>query len=183
MDLQVSYKYERPFGSNDNLKDFREGVSFEKLFEFTNKCQSPIHTKKILTQWICINLILGNKDAHGKNISFFINEKNQINLTPFYDITNVALYGTQYEQEFAMAFGDQFREENLTINDFQELCFNCDISFHIFKKELLSLCAKARNLIEDHIYDNLEDVDIDFIKRYKNDVLNRVYALEEIFPK
>ena len=128
-------------------KEFREGASFEKLFDFSNQCVSPVKVKKMLTQWICMNLIIGNKDAHGKNISFFINKNNTIEIAPLYDITNVSLYGDVYEQDFAMAFGDQFIEENLSIDDFQEFCFNADISFYIFKKELLSLCQKSIDIL------------------------------------
>lgn len=71
LDLSVFHKYERAFGSGD-MKDYREGASFKKIFSLVGNCDSPILAKKNLITWICVNLCLGNSDAHGKNLSFMI---------------------------------------------------------------------------------------------------------------
>ena len=70
LNLNVMHKYERAFGKE--LKDYKEGVSFKKIFTLIEKCSSPIIAKKNIITWIIVNLCLGNSDAHGKNISFFI---------------------------------------------------------------------------------------------------------------
>lgn len=48
------------------MKDYREGASLKKVFILIDKCFSLILTKKSLIVWICVNLCIGNSDAHGK---------------------------------------------------------------------------------------------------------------------
>ncbi|RZV12739.1 hypothetical protein D3M61_11330 [Aliarcobacter butzleri] len=46
LNLNVIHKYERAVGKE--LKDYKEGVSFKKIFTLIEKCSSPIIAKKIL---------------------------------------------------------------------------------------------------------------------------------------
>lgn len=46
LNLNVMHKYERAFGKE--LKDYKEGVSFKKIFNLIEQCSSPIIAKKIL---------------------------------------------------------------------------------------------------------------------------------------
>lgn len=101
------YKYERNFGSGRDVKDIREGVSFQRLMLHKNSMQVPALFIQQFIDWSLINLCLGNSDAYGKNISFFIDAARNLSLTPFYDIVNIHLY-PHYAHELAMAFGDEF---------------------------------------------------------------------------
>ena len=56
LNLNVMHKYERAFGKE--LKDYKEGVSFKKIFSLIEKCSSPIIAKKDIITWICVNLFL-----------------------------------------------------------------------------------------------------------------------------
>lgn len=44
LNLNVMHKYERAFGKE--LKDYKEGASFQKIFTLIEKCTSPIIAKK-----------------------------------------------------------------------------------------------------------------------------------------
>jgi len=47
-----------------------------------------------LFQWLIFNVLVGNEDAHLKNLSFLMSAKN-VHLSPFYDLLCTAVYGTR----------------------------------------------------------------------------------------
>jgi len=104
LDLPSSYKYERNFGSGRDVREIREGASFAKLFETTNSCEIPAIAKLRILDWALFNLIIGNADAHGKNLSFFI-KKEGISVAPYYDLLSNLMH-KGVDHEFAMAYGD-----------------------------------------------------------------------------
>jgi serine/threonine-protein kinase HipA len=106
LDLPSSYKYERNFGSGRDVKYIREGASFGKLFEAAKLCEVPATATLHLLDWSIFNLIIGNSDAHGKNISFFINNTG-IAVAPYYDLLSIIMHES-VDHELAMAYGDEF---------------------------------------------------------------------------
>jgi serine/threonine-protein kinase HipA len=84
--LPPSYKYERQFGDEGEGIYIRDGVSFPKLFAIETTNAEVYHAQ--LVRWMTYNLLVNNYDAHGKNISFFV-DKNGLELTPFYDLVNI----------------------------------------------------------------------------------------------
>ena len=180
----VSYKYERPYGSNESTKDIRDGISFKKIFNSTLFSKIPVVDKKKLIDWIIVNLCLGNCDAHGKNISFFIDDNGKLELTPFYDIVNIQLYKDKYAQELAMGFYDEFTIENLKAYDFIEFCKDNNIKSKIFHDRFLTI---SKQLISNINKLNLKKFNMNihnntnnkFIKLYKIDCINRIAILTQ----
>jgi len=84
--LPPSYKYERQYGDEGDCIYIRDGVSFPKLFEIDTANPAAFQTQ--LVRWMTFNILVRNYDAHGKNISFFV-DKNGLELTPFYDLVNI----------------------------------------------------------------------------------------------
>ena len=176
LNLSVSHKYERAFGAGD-MKDYREGVSFKKVFSLIEKCTSPILAKKSLITWLCVNLCLGNSDAHGKNISFQI-DKGKMSLTPFYDIVNIDIYKGKYDTDFAMGIDDVFKYEELGAFDIIEFCNSLDINLKGFVKEFKRVSSKIiTSLDNDSLIDFVSSSQIGFYKEYKLDVNTRVKKL------
>lgn len=81
-----AHKYERQFGDDGFGYLYRGGVSFKHLLteELT---RTEGYAFKIV-QWMIFNLVSHNYDAHGKNISFFMDEQG-LRLAPFYDLVNI----------------------------------------------------------------------------------------------
>ena len=113
LDLPVAYKYERNFGSGKDVRHIRDGVSFERLFStaVAYTTQKAL-TRQALTRWAIFQYLIGNADAHGKNVSFFCSADG-LNLAPFYDMASVVQYDG-LDHEFAMAYGDEFRLDNIS---------------------------------------------------------------------
>lgn len=181
LDLSVGYKYERNFGSGEHAKNIREGVSYKKIFSLVQLCEIPLVAKKELITWICVNLILGNSDAHGKNISFFV-ERNKITLAPFYDIVNISLYETMYEQEMAMAIDDEFNSNNLTLYDFSEFYSLINIHKKIFVNEFKKVAVNIEKMLIQQKNDNIFKIEANnsFIDKYTTNVINRIKKLLKV---
>jgi serine/threonine-protein kinase HipA len=107
LDLPVSFKYERNFGIGKDVRDIRDGASFERLFSLVPYLENPAAARTFLVRWAILQLLLGNSDAHGKNVSFFMHNGG-LTPTPMYDLVCVNVYGEGVEQELAMAYGDAF---------------------------------------------------------------------------
>jgi len=107
LDLPVAYKYERNFGSGKDVRHIRDGVSFERLFStaVSYTAQKAL-TRQALTRWAIFQYLIGNADAHGKNVSFFCSAGG-LAMAPFYDMASVVQY-EGLDHEFAMAYGDAF---------------------------------------------------------------------------
>ena len=179
LNLNVMHKYERAFGKE--LKDYKEGVSFKKIFTLIEQCSSPIIAKKNIITWIIVNLCLGNSDAHGKNISFFI-EKNKMELTPFYDIVNIEIYENKYDTDFAMGIDTAFNQKELGSFQIIEFCKDLKINLKGFIKEFKRVSHLINKTLDDDILiDVVNPKNKDFYEKYKKDVQFRIGKLTNKF--
>ncbi len=172
LDLAPTHKYERNFGSAKNVQDIREGVSFKKLFDFSNQCKNPLKTKLSILQWAFYNLIISNSDAHGKNISFFV-DRSGYTLTPYYDLVSIAMY-PEFEQDLSMAFGDDFSVE-VKAYQIVTMCQQCNINKRLAAKELKTLSNKIITAIEklDIVHLTRDKKEQDFAQKLLKHILKR----------
>lgn len=68
--------------------------SVERLAELADRCLVPVVARRMLFQWLAFNALVGNTDAHLKNISFLVRPEG-VQLAPFYDLLSTAVYDTQ----------------------------------------------------------------------------------------
>lgn len=71
---------------------YRAG-SMESLAALANACRSPAVARPRLFGWLVFNVLVGNSDAHLKNLSFLVSHEG-IQLAPLYDLLSVATYDT-----------------------------------------------------------------------------------------
>lgn len=67
--------------------------SMESLAALANVCRSPAQARTRLFAWLIFNVLVGNADAHLKNLSFLVSHEG-VQLAPFYDLLCVAAYDT-----------------------------------------------------------------------------------------
>lgn len=65
--------------------------SMESLAALANACRSPAVARARLFGWLVFNVLVGNSDAHLKNLSFLVSHEG-VQLAPFYDLLSVATY-------------------------------------------------------------------------------------------
>jgi len=155
LDVSPLYKYERAFGKGRDVADIRNGVSFDKLFKATQDLKVPAVAKLKILDWALFNLIIGNSDAHGKNISFFIDNRG-IEVAPFYDILSTIVY-TDIEHDLAMAFGDEFDIDDVLGYDLVEFANSIGLP-----KQLVSVRV---DLIAKSILKHIETIPIELINQ------------------
>lgn len=65
--------------------------SMESLAAVANACRSPAVSRSRLFGWVVFNVLIGNSDAHLKNLSFLVSHEG-VQLAPFYDLLSIAAY-------------------------------------------------------------------------------------------
>lgn len=68
--------------------------SMETLAEIVRLCRSRLTTRIRLFDWLVFNVLVGNNDAHLKNLSFLVDDAG-IELAPHYDLLSTACYETR----------------------------------------------------------------------------------------
>jgi serine/threonine-protein kinase HipA len=112
LNFPVSYKYERNFGSGRDVRQIRDGVSFPRLFSLAEYTVQKAAARLSLVRLALFNYLIGNCDAHGKNVSFFC-KHDGLWLAPLYDLVSVVQYD-RLDHELAMAYGDEFLLPEIT---------------------------------------------------------------------
>lgn len=78
-----------------------------------------------LQRWVMFNYLIGNADAHAKNLSVLIDE-NGYRLAPFYDLLCVRAYG---DTGLALFIGDEDSFDAVGAHSWEALCADCDFGF------------------------------------------------------
>ena len=139
LNLPPTYKYERPFGKSGEGARIRTGASLPGLFAACSLCRIPARAMRDLLNWTLFQLLIGNSDAHGKNISFFVG-KAGIDVAPFYDLLNIDIYGEEFDRDLAMAIGDDFAPAEIGPYQLAEMSKACRLPQRQVAVALQSLC-------------------------------------------
>ena len=151
LDLPSSYKYERNFGSSRDVENIRDGASFTKLFAVTNLCEVPATAKLQLLDWAIYTLIIGNADAHGKNISFFVS-KSGITVAPYYDILSIVMH-KNVDHALAMAYGDEFDADNVLGYPLREFAEETGLNPKLVSSRIQTVCKNVKKALTTHTID------------------------------
>lgn len=143
MDISVAAKYERNLGNGKDVAHIRDGASFERLFAIRQYLEQPAIGIRRMTMWVVTTLLTGNSDAHGKNLSFYVCRAG-LRVAELYDLVSVMQYDSQnLEHELAMAFGDEFRLEDVKSFALADFCERAKVGRPFFARELVALCEIA----------------------------------------
>jgi serine/threonine-protein kinase HipA len=84
-------------------------------------------------RWVMFNYLIGNADAHGKNISVMLGPQG-VSLAPFYDLLNVRVYG---DEGLALRIGDAETFEEVDYGAWMDWCHDCGFGFPAVRKLLI----------------------------------------------
>lgn len=111
--------------SLDAVFKYREATA-ERLVELVALCRRPAATRLALLRWQLLNLLIGNGDAHLKNLSFLLKpDSGGMELAPHYDLLSTAVYRAPdwsdaelvIPMAAARAFGDVRRDDVVAFGD------------------------------------------------------------------
>lgn len=129
---------------NPGLKYQNEGgPNLENIIEIIEKYSSkPALDKKSLLEWIIFNFLIGNYDAHGKNISLLIST-DQVVLAPFYDLMSTAVYD-HLSQKMAMKIGGEYDPDKIFERHWERLGEAMRVKKNFILKFLADMKKKIR---------------------------------------
>lgn len=134
--LQSGFKYERPYGDNPDVKDIRDGASLARFFAATDASPQPAKARVQLLRWLVFQVLLGNTDAHAKNLSFYMTADGPVQ-APAYDLLCGSLYkADNVSGTYAMAIGDAFSTEELSAYEWAQFCLATKTNPTLVRREL-----------------------------------------------
>lgn len=178
LDMSAAYKYERVYGSGRDVADFREGVSLQKIFACEYLSEIPLLFVRQLIRWTLFQFLIGNADAHGKNLSFFVKKHGKIAFAPTYDVVSTIIYNG-LEETIALGVGDEFKLDDIRAYQWATFARDCGIPIRVLAKEMSDMAKKTFNcLAADSInLSGMTDVELRDIERIKQFAMKQAESL------
>jgi len=145
------------------------GPSLQKCFQLIRDYSvNPIADVKALLEWTVFNYLIGNADAHGKNISMLFTKQGP-RLAPFYDLLSTAIY-PNLSSKIAMKIGGEYRPEWIAVRHWERFANDIEVNTKIIHQNLKKMSGK--------IAVEAEALKESFSKQYgENDGVNQVCRL------
>lgn len=153
LDLPPIYKYERPFGKGGHAGVIRSGASLPALFSACHRCRVPAAAIRDLLNWVLFQLLIGNSDAHAKNLSYFVGSGG-VTIAPAYDLLCLDRYGSQYDRDLALAVGDTFDPDEILPYQLAEMCEACRLPQRQVARTLATLGRSMLRQLDGFMIDN-----------------------------
>jgi len=99
----------------------------------------PVRGSDLLNflKWVMFNYLIGNADAHAKNISILVSDRGY-KVADFYDLLCVRAYG---DDSLALYIGDQETFDSVGAHSWTEMCEDCGFNPVSTLKELRSMAT------------------------------------------
>ena len=101
-------------------------------------------------RWVMFNYLIGNADAHAKNLSLLVDDKGY-RLAPFYDLLCVRAYG---DEGLALFIGDEDAFDAVGAHSWEAFCADCGFGFRptlaAFRRMALALLP-AWHKVQDSV--------------------------------
>jgi serine/threonine-protein kinase HipA len=148
--LPVNLKYERPFGSGADVRHIRDGASLPALFTLLDQhATTPARERIALLRWAIFQVLVGNIDAHAKNLTFFAGTEG-LRLAPAYDLVSGLIYAG-VDDSLAMAVGDEFGPRQLAAFDWATFAIRCGLPGRLVARELNRIANSAQENLESAV--------------------------------
>ncbi len=177
LNTSPEFKYQRIIPVGPEKDNFLGPVNVENLSGFNQHCIVPAKAQLQLLQWILFNLIIGNTDNHGKNITYFVNQKGY-EIAPAYDLVNVTVY-EEFHQELAFKIGDTFTLEEVKAFQLAEMAQQMSLRPRFIASHFKKLCEAALRQIDEITINDLSVEEASFMKKIKSNIKSRT----EVFLK
>ena len=146
LSLMPSQKYQKDGGY----------VNLKRCFDFVKKHSSYPQSDIIkLIKWVLFNFIVGNCDAHAKNLSLLMYKDSHYRLAPFYDILSTAVYDN-LSKELAMKVGGDYSMENMEKHRWEKFAKEVTIPPVLLRELILELNQSIQDNI-DKLVQEIQD--------------------------
>jgi len=122
----------------ENKYENEGGPGFSQCFRLIEaKSNQPAADKKSIIQWAIFNYLIGNADAHGKNISLLISEEG-IKLAPFYDLMSTLVY-PELSRRIAMRIGGKYEHDKIFLRHWEKFAGEAGVKADFIIKMLSTM--------------------------------------------
>lgn len=83
------------------------GIDMKTAYRALDQTRQPAVSRQQFLRWVVFNYLIGNSDAHAKNVAFLVTP-DRIDLAPAYDLVCVRAYGDDYDY-MAMSLASENR--------------------------------------------------------------------------
>lgn len=136
MNLPPEQKYEEP-----HYAAAPAGASFAQLFQLHKLCSVPAAAQVQMLQWLLFNYLIGNSDAHAKNLSFLVDAQS-MHVAPVYDLVCGSVYGYN---DMAQRVGGETNFSVIGKNEWARLAKDCGIPANLVQRLAKQLLKQAQN--------------------------------------
>jgi serine/threonine-protein kinase HipA len=145
------------------------GPSLQRCFDLLrNISMTPVVDIRNLLGWVAFNYLIGNADAHGKNISLLFREDGPI-LAPFYDLMSTAVY-PGLNEHMAMRVGGEDRPLWIMTRHWEQFASDIGMGFKIIRQRLREMAEKI--VLETEVLQK------EFTEQYgEHEIINQIAEL------
>ena len=108
-----------------------------------NTSIQPVADMRHLLQWVVFNYLIGNADAHAKNIALLFTGSGP-ELAPFYDLMCTTVY-EELTDRLAMKIGGDDRPDWIIARRWQQFSEDIDVGYKLVKQTLENMSNKIVN--------------------------------------
>ena len=134
--------------------------TLENLLKLSEKCNQKATSRRTVFEWIVFNFLVGNDDAHLKNISFYT-YKTGFSITPFYDLLSTSCYGANQGNwmgaEMVTPLNGKKKYSDVSLNTLLEISAELKYGSPANSKKKILQMTKAVAENADKIYSDLEE--------------------------
>jgi serine/threonine-protein kinase HipA len=125
------------------------GPSLVQIFEaLARGSRSPLSDKRDLLNWVLFNFLIGNADAHAKNVSFLYGETGDVGLprlAPFFDLVCTQVYD-HLSDKLAQKIGGEYRHKFIVGRHWDRLAAGIEVNPRYLRSLGLELCQKVEDI-------------------------------------
>lgn len=110
----------------------------------------PLLDLQKLLRWSLFNLLVGNDDGHGKNLSLLYQSDGTVSLAPFYDLVCTRNY-QNLAREMAMSLGGQSDPDLVSVKNLEGLAADFAIRTKLVTEETQELAEKIITVLPEVI--------------------------------
>ena len=123
---------------SDMKYEHNGGPGFKQIRDLLVKhCKHPVDDVVMLMKWGIFNYLIGNCDAHAKNLSLLHNTDGTVSLAPAYDMISTTVYdgryGAKLSRNLGMRIGMHENIDRVTKDDFTAFAADVHMRLRLIK--------------------------------------------------